>query len=828
MNNFILFLLILTASNLLLFSKQAFSEPLILCEEKRGLDCTISNERVFHPRYHNPIIIKGHLTLKKGAKVTFSPGITVKTAYKNGSINVHSGAELIAQGSTNNPIVFTSINDSTEAEYTYFDHDYQTPKKWDWAGLFFHKGSKIRLSNVQVNYAGAKHNNSAVTVKSGNVVFKDSQINNSHGAPLALIGKACSATVENNTFKNNGVNATILSGCLIDQDTVLPRNSTYHARSHITVNRGSTLRLMDGVNVKFADKIKFHVNGRLVTDGLPNNKVVLTSIYDDSAGGDTNNDGDITTGKPKTWGGINFGRASSGSFLNHTTIKYAGYNTNKKNYSIATSTSQLSLNAITIVHSENTSVKNDLELSQKVRPNVSNSDFIGYKNNINYNENSNKSCQAPNHRHFLLLSDPSCSQEWDYHIFLTQITNYLEATRKIISIQREREIQAHDLIDISIDVGSALYSTFSPSTLSGKSRSGFIELQKALVVDSIDKRTSGAFSTLLKETSLIAYQIATDYSFEGTVNLYPILVNKALHLSNHTQSYFKQDNFIEDFNGLIITQDYLWKLLKHGGNYAKLADSLDLPMDVPLKELISVLAKKNEIQNKIISKDYRYKSVAKSIQNYSTNVIGQLTGICSQGNCLNREIKNLVNLKDNVKSASVPYIRTNAINQFISENTNRGYYLEPADNDKKTFNKGQCVAGALKLFNHISSQEITTQPGANKLRSLAEEKGFQIIDKYNQPQVGAMIVWLQKDGSLGHVGVISDVNGNEITFYDSNWPSGKSFPANRWGITAEQAASEKILAQDTYGKYIKNSKTLDNPYRDNNQNWIFDSYILPK
>ena len=527
----------------------------ILAKDSNRLNAEISTETIWDAR-HSPVIIPRNLSIKKGGSLTILPGVVVKTASKHGAIVVYDGGALVVKGVANNPVVFTSINDLSVDGYTGYPHEYTEPTKSDWKGINFLKNSKGRISNLEIKYSGKKINGASINIQSGNVSVKNSKISDGYGAAISLHGSACSSIIEKNTFIRNEINTVVLNSCQIKQDTVFD-NDIYVSKGLFTVSKGTTLRIKDDVIIKFDSKGKMRVSGRLVADGLPNRRVIFTSIKDDSIGGDINNDGFVTLPKTKDWSGIEFTKSSSGSWLNNTDIRYAGYNS-RDGASILTYTSKLILNSLNITHSKNAIIKNDLYTHGKVIPTVINSKLAGYPNNVSVTANASNTCQAPDHKHFLKTPNPSCSQEWDYHNYLSEGTKIFDIKRQIVTSTRNGSINAHLLMQLSIDIGSSLASIFQPNDLSGMAINSGIELQKALVIYSIDQKSSGLFSSLLKDASLIAYQIAIDYSFKGTVNLYPILATKVLHLSNHTQARYKEDNFIEDFNGFTVTQEYLW------------------------------------------------------------------------------------------------------------------------------------------------------------------------------------------------------------------------------------------------------------------------------
>ena len=92
----------------------------------------------------------------------------------------------------------------------------------------------------------------------------------------------------------------------------------------MVVNSGVTLDLEPNVIVKFNRAIDdLYVNGTLNAQGTAGNEIIFTSDEDDSAGGDTNNDGAATTGAKGQWGGIIFNAGSSG-LLDHFSARYGG------------------------------------------------------------------------------------------------------------------------------------------------------------------------------------------------------------------------------------------------------------------------------------------------------------------------------------------------------------------------------------------------------------------------------------------------------------------------------------------------------------------------
>ncbi|MCK5941093.1 MAG: hypothetical protein KAI24_03910, partial [Planctomycetes bacterium] len=97
----------------------------------------------------------------------------------------------------------------------------------------------------------------------------------------------------------------------------------YTLTGSITVPTGQTLTLDPGVIIKVIGQRQVIVNGTLLCNGTPGNPVIFTDDADDSAGGDTNNNGP-STGVPGAWYNIDFRSTSDQSVLNWTEVRFAG------------------------------------------------------------------------------------------------------------------------------------------------------------------------------------------------------------------------------------------------------------------------------------------------------------------------------------------------------------------------------------------------------------------------------------------------------------------------------------------------------------------------
>ena len=119
--------------------------------------------------------------------------------------------------------------------------------------------------------------------------------------------------------------ATHVSGTLPATNTTWTlAGSPYVVDGSVSVASGRTLTIEPGVVVKFNGQFgTLWVNGALSAVGTPEQRIVFTSIQDDSVAGDTGGDGP-TVGAPGQWYMISFMGGSSG-FVQYADVDFGGY-----------------------------------------------------------------------------------------------------------------------------------------------------------------------------------------------------------------------------------------------------------------------------------------------------------------------------------------------------------------------------------------------------------------------------------------------------------------------------------------------------------------------
>lgn len=133
-------------------------------------------------------------------------------------------------------------------------------------------------------------------------------------------------TKTGNTAENNTRNGVYVRGGT-SIDTKWQGNDLPYIVYSFTVGQNKTHTISKGTVVKFESPGYLSVYGALNAAGTADERIVFTSIKDDSFGGDTNNDATATVPARGSWYYIKFYDQSSDelSKLDNVVVRYGGY-----------------------------------------------------------------------------------------------------------------------------------------------------------------------------------------------------------------------------------------------------------------------------------------------------------------------------------------------------------------------------------------------------------------------------------------------------------------------------------------------------------------------
>ncbi|MCY2994691.1 MAG: SBBP repeat-containing protein [Planctomycetota bacterium] len=222
-------------------------------------------------------VVDGTVTVAAGATLTIQPGAIVKFAPgAHLQIILQDGATLNAAATQDAPLIFTSLADDTADGDTNLDGHQSQPEPGDWSGFSATTGATLNLSQyVQVRYMTLSHSGTL----GGNETWSGTVVN------------------------------------VINQTIVVPNGLT------LTIQPGAIVKLDVGAG------IVVQPGGHLIADGTVAQPIIFTSIKDDSAGGDTNGDGNTSLSTAGDWQWLRLEGTAVGD-LDYVQVRYGGNSSN--------------------------------------------------------------------------------------------------------------------------------------------------------------------------------------------------------------------------------------------------------------------------------------------------------------------------------------------------------------------------------------------------------------------------------------------------------------------------------------------------------------------
>ena len=261
-------------------------------------------------------VLTGDITVNQLSTLTIQPGAVVKINYDRGfSVN----GKMVANGTVDHPVYFTSIKDDAICGDTNGDATASVPNPGDWRWIDFTEVSdpQTKMSYAVVRFGGRDH--------CGNYC-------DYWRAPIRMTKSV--PQIEYITFEKNVRNAAAIVGGDWLSSELKSTNIILLLESSLNVLQANTFIIPAGVKLKPEFDQGITVNGKLIARGTVDSPIVFTSVQDDSVCGigaagepicDTNNNTTASVPATGDWKWIDFTSVSDpGSEISRAIIRYGG------------------------------------------------------------------------------------------------------------------------------------------------------------------------------------------------------------------------------------------------------------------------------------------------------------------------------------------------------------------------------------------------------------------------------------------------------------------------------------------------------------------------
>lgn len=310
------------------------------------------------------VYVLNDVNINVKSTLTIEPGTVVKL--KDAAIYI-SGGKIVANGTAEKRIVFTSLNDDSVCGDTNADGSATDAQKGDWTYIRLTDANGSVLKYVDILYAGQNaggYSNAVQIWQSSNLMFEfdhctiahTAHDNNSYNSGAAFYGSTYmidskTAKFTNNILYDNGkplyvntfyyvdpsnkfhnpdnpsekneFNAIFLGGRVLDAVVTLAHTEVPYVLSEfVQVYNSAVINIQDDVILKFSTR-GGGISRSRASNVMISDKAILTSYLDDNYGGDTNGDGNQTKPTKGDWEGIYDSTPSNQKWLTGPNILYA-------------------------------------------------------------------------------------------------------------------------------------------------------------------------------------------------------------------------------------------------------------------------------------------------------------------------------------------------------------------------------------------------------------------------------------------------------------------------------------------------------------------------